>query len=374
MPHLKSFIAENPSDWLPKLVETYKIDAVTAGDLVSLKYDQINSPMAEPIVQECRGMVVHVPTGQVLAHPYNKFWNHGEHLAAPIDWSTARVQDKLDGSLMTLHWNPFESRWSVASSGHPVAGGSYGKTAKTFGEVFWDVFYWDGFPTKALPSRTDVCFMFELIAPDNRIVCRYDKPRVVLHGARHLETEEELPRAWLANFAENHNWEIVTELPVTNIDDCLAAAAVLDPAQHEGFVVVDNNFNRVKIKSLRYVALHHLKGNGAVNRRRAIDLWKAGEVGELLTHFPEMASDVQPVLDALTSAAQRAFQLWYAANALSPTRKDFALMVKDSPVASVCFKLYSSDDLPSVDAALSILRGLSTATLENILEKLRLVV
>jgi hypothetical protein len=57
------------------------------GDLVSLKYNQIESPMHEPIVQECRGMVVHVPTGTILAHPYNKFWNHGEALAAPIDWA-----------------------------------------------------------------------------------------------------------------------------------------------------------------------------------------------------------------------------------------------------------------------------------------------
>src|SRR6476659_8011413 len=126
MPHLKNFIAENPSDWLPKLVETYKIDAVTAGDLVSLKYDQINSPMADPIVQECRGVVVHVPTGTVLAHPYNKFWNHGEHLAATIDWSTARVQDKLDGSLMILYWHPANGAWQVASSGHPIAGGRLG--------------------------------------------------------------------------------------------------------------------------------------------------------------------------------------------------------------------------------------------------------
>jgi hypothetical protein len=117
--HVATLIAGSPN-WLDILRDVYKINVVTDGDLVSLKYNQIESPMHEPFVQECRGMVVHVPTGRILAHPYNKFWNHGEALAATIDWSTARVLDKLDGSLMTVY-SDGEANGASRRAGTPTA-------------------------------------------------------------------------------------------------------------------------------------------------------------------------------------------------------------------------------------------------------------
>jgi hypothetical protein len=364
MPHVKNWIRDNGTEWLPRLVDVYKVNAVTAGDLVSLKYDQIESPMHEPIVQECRGMVVHVPTGRILAHPYNKFWNLGETLAAAIDWGTARVQEKLDGSLMTLYWNHDEERWSVASSGQPVAGGAYGaESGRTFADAFWDVFNRSGMLE---PESPDQCYMFELCAPDNRIVVKYDAPRLVLHGARNLRTEKEPCRGWLEQAARSVRWELVNEHSVADAAAATDAAAALDPTRQEGFVVVDGGFNRVKIKSPRYVALHHLRGNGASNRRRSIDLWKAGEVGELLAHFPEMAPEVQPVLDALDKAAIAAYKDLRTHCSL-PTRKDFALAVKDRPWSAVVFKLYG-DAAPSYEAAAGVLRSMPTVALERMVD------
>ena len=46
---------ERPYDWLEHLQSEYKIDAHHDGDLVSLKYNQIESPMHVPIVQELLG-------------------------------------------------------------------------------------------------------------------------------------------------------------------------------------------------------------------------------------------------------------------------------------------------------------------------------
>jgi hypothetical protein len=360
MPHVKNWIREHGSEWLPMLVDTYKVNAVTAGDLVSLKYDQIESPMHEPIVQECRGMVVHVPTGRILAHPYNKFWNLGEQLAAPIDWSTARVQEKLDGSLMILYWH--DGQWCVASSGQPIAGGSYGSAERTFADAFWDVFH----SSMLLPADAGACYMFELCAPDNRIVVKYERPRLVLHGVRSLHDEREWSRPRLDDAGARWRWEVVGEHFLDSADAANAAAAALDPVCQEGFVVVDGAFRRVKIKSPRYVALHHLRGNGSSNRRRSIELWKAGEVGELLAHFPEMAPEVRPVLDALENAAIAAYKDMRTHRAL-PTRKDFALAVKGRPWAAVVFKLYD-DIAPSYDKAAGVLREMPTQTLERMVD------
>ena len=35
---------------------------------------------------------------------YVKFFNHGESNADIIDWKTARVYEKLDGSIITMYW------------------------------------------------------------------------------------------------------------------------------------------------------------------------------------------------------------------------------------------------------------------------------
>jgi hypothetical protein len=91
-------------------------------NLVQLKYSQIGSPMHEPIVQECRGLVLdEAERWRVVCRAYDKFFNIGEPNATEIDWPAARVYEKLDGSLMTLY--RYGGAWHVASSGVPDASG-----------------------------------------------------------------------------------------------------------------------------------------------------------------------------------------------------------------------------------------------------------
>ena len=357
---IKQFINDNP-DWLDKLERDYRIHVTRDGNLVSLKYNQLESPMHEPIVQECRGMVVNTATGKILAHPYNKFWNHGEPLAATIDWSTARVLEKLDGSLMILYWDGIE--WQVASSGTPTASGGFGMAGafETFRDAFWRI--WQALEMK-LPNGLDhTCFMFELCATENRVVVRHERPRIVLHGARNLETGDELNHRYLADAAAEFNWELVKSYPITNIDETLAAAEALDPMQNEGFVVVDAWFNRVKIKSPRYVVIHHIKGEG-MSLGRAVDLWVSGETQELLTHFPEFEPDIMPIHERLDRAAENAVADVLRHREL-PSRKEFAMAVKDAPWSSVTFKLYEKPD-PTAELAREIMRSQSKASLERL--------
>jgi hypothetical protein len=360
--HVRNLIQSEPSNWLSILTDQFHIHAVIDGDLVSLKYNQLESPMHEPIVQECRGMVVHIPTGTILAHPYNKFWNLGEVLAAPIDWSTARVLEKLDGSLMTLYHHGGE--WCVASSGHPTAGGSYGDAEGTFRDAFWKAW---GHLNMDLPNLYDeVCFMFEFCANEHRIVCRHDKPRIVLHGARNLVVGSECPWVELRDFASDHNWEMVQSYKIENANEALASADSLDPIQTEGFVVVDAAFNRVKIKSPRYVALHHMKGEATL--RRAIELWQTGETDEVLAHFPELAPKILPVQQTLEHAARLAHDDLKKVAVTS--RKDFAAIVKSRPWSAACFRHFDDRDLVTVHDVTKTLRSQSLASLERLVETL----
>lgn len=369
--HVQALIEEHPK-WLEYLERELKIKASRAltGNLVSLKYDQIESPMDNPIVQECRGMVVNTATGKILAHPYNKFWNHGEALAVEIDWSSARVLEKLDGSLMILYWDDGAGQWTVASSGTPTASGSFGSgNQETFAQGFWRI--WAALEMKQpYAADRDMCFMFELCSHENRIVVEHQQPRIVLHGARCMTDGGELSLPSLRSMGITYNWEVVKSYPIKALDEALLKVNELNPHDHEGFVVVDAKFNRVKIKSPSYVALHHMRGEG-MNTRRAVELWVAGamETEELLVHFPEYKDDIEPVHARLDECVHGAVDD-VCKYATLPTRKEFALSVKDQPWSAVSFKLYAQYDpgLPTADMvtrAYVIARDLSGAALER---------
>jgi hypothetical protein len=325
--------------WLEILQRDYKINAVPdpTGRLVSLKYDQIESPMAEPIVQQCRGMVVDVRARKVVAWPYNKFWNLGETLAAPVDWATARVLEKLDGSLMILYWDPHLEEWTVASSGHPTAGGGFSRSGDetTFAHAFWSLFRAAGASLEY--AARDVTYMLELCASENRIVVQHATPRLVLHGARKLTTGREFSHEELHGHAAVIGVRLVQTFPLADAAGVTVAAQGLDPVAQEGFVVVDANFHRVKVKSPRYVQLHHMRG--ATTTRRVIDLWKAGEVAEFLTYFPELRADIEAVLMRLDALIANVAADW--AQHYTYIRKDFALAIKDRPWSAILFRMLS---------------------------------
>lgn len=53
--------------------------------------------------RECRGLVLdEAKDWAVVAMPYTRFFNYGERWASCIDWATAKVFEKMDGSLMTM--------------------------------------------------------------------------------------------------------------------------------------------------------------------------------------------------------------------------------------------------------------------------------
>lgn len=110
---------------LQNVVSQYKLNAIAHRKyphLVLLKYSQRESPMGEKIVQQARGIILNASQDwQIICYPYAKFFNYGEAHAAEINWDSAKVYEKLDGSLMTLYW--YDNQWQVASSGSPDGSG-----------------------------------------------------------------------------------------------------------------------------------------------------------------------------------------------------------------------------------------------------------
>gem|GEM_PF-2095706 len=265
--------------------------------LIHLSYTH-EAPRGSPVAAECRGLILDAADGlRPVAYPYGRFFNVGEPQAAPIDWPTARVFEKLDGSLATLYW--YQGLWHVASRKNPDGGGRmcwYSQEEPiTFAELFWGLWRGLGYrlPPAPGPGSPRRCYLFELVTNRHQIVVRHDAEALVLHGARDLDTLEELDPIALA---ADHGWQAprVVEGP-RSFDEVQALADALNPLRAEGFVVCDGAFRRVKVKSPGYVRLSMaIHGGGrarglALSTRRMLDLIRSGATGEFLAYFPEQA-------------------------------------------------------------------------------------
>jgi hypothetical protein len=235
-------------------------------------------------VRECRGLIVDFKSNyRVVAFPYLKFFNYGEEDAALIDWTTARVYDKVDGSLATLYW--YKNEWFVSSSGTPDASGSM-PDSPSFAEIFWQL--WGKLKYK-LPTDTSKCYIFEMFARKQRIVVPVNAEMIYLHGVRDLQTLKELDPIPIS---EKFGYKMPDSFPLTSIEEVIEASKKVTPDVGEGFVVVDGNFNRIKVKSPIYVAVAHLhtKDPSNLNYRSMLNIIRTNESPEFLSYFPQWKS------------------------------------------------------------------------------------
>lgn len=278
---LIKFINDN-DNWKELLSKSpYCIKMQEKDNFILLKYDQINSNFSNDIVKECRGIILDKNNFKVVCFPFVKFFNVGELNADKIDWNSARVQEKIDGSLMKLWF--YDGIWHLSTNGCIDARDaelSFGNNEyKTFGDLFWKIF--DKGNLNKL--NKDYTYMFELVSPYNRVVVEYDSLDLYHIGTRNNITGEELEED--IGIKKPTQYQLSTEEEVKNA----ASKLKLD---HEGYVVVDKYYHRVKIKTPLYVKAHYMFSSG-FNTNKIIDLIRDNEQEEFLAYFPYYRQDIE---------------------------------------------------------------------------------
>jgi hypothetical protein len=249
--------------------------------MVSLNYNMISSPMKEKICQECRGLILSDGTWDILAYPFYKFFNMGEGFQAEIDWTSARYMEKLDGSMLLLWFDPTISKWNFATRSMPRASGKVNGASISFSDLAWmalknvlnnDV---EDFLVSLNPRLT---YIFELTSPYNRIVCAYNEPKLTLIGVRDLDTLNELS---IEPIAEVLGLTIPPSYGFATVEDMIAVINKWNPVEHEGIVVVDKHFNRVKVKNIAYCAMHGAISSLSASDRNLMKLIMLGQADDL---------------------------------------------------------------------------------------------
>ena len=259
-------------------------------------YDQVKSDFSERIVRECRGIIFYKQqNGKFIpvCVPMFKFFNYGESNAANIDWESAKIQEKIDGSLIKLFYH---NGWKWATNGTIDANDA---VISGFDELksFMDIIKLTDEYKRIMENidklEKENTYMFELVSPYNKVVVPYEKPKLYILCERNNKTFVEY-FCPLLGISRPKQYDF--EKDITKIVEMANNL----PFNEEGYVVVDKYFNRIKVKSPAYVAASHLRNNGMITPKRVLDLIKTGEQAEFLTYYPEYAIMIKEVEEKVT--------------------------------------------------------------------------
>lgn len=280
---------------LEKTVKDFNLNLKDYGHKVLIKYNQIESPMACPEVQDARGIILEKGTWKVMCLTFRKFFNAEEGHAAKIDWDSAHVLEKVDGSLMQLYWDWVKKEWCVATSGMAEAEGEVNnKMGTTFAQLFWQTVEKVSGMTKYQFVDELVAgnaYAFELTTPYNIVVTPHATSSVTLLAIRNLSDLSEAEYYVLEAAMNLIGVQAVKRFDL-NVNNVGALKRTFDGMSffEEGYVVVDKYFNRIKIKNPAYVAVHHLKSK--TSEYNILDIVKSNEIEEFSATFPERKEEM----------------------------------------------------------------------------------
>lgn len=333
-----------------------------SGHKFSLNYDQIEAKESDPLAQECRGLVLSTKMGEsflskavmvngklsydsispgtttILAFPMKRFFNHGQGSAAEIDWSDPKlaVLEKLDGTLCIVYYDPFTDKWCVATRSVPEADLIMDNGMFTFRTLFEKALtettglVFDAFTTHLDKSYT---YCFELTTPYNRIVVEYKNNGVTLLAVRGLVTLQEL----------DFKHPLVESLPAslpqvqahtyTSVDELVTWVSSLNPMEHEGVVVRDGKFNRIKVKNAAYVAYNKVRDALATSPRNIVELILSEKDDDVVPFLPEeIVKNLQSIKVGVQKVIREHDEAYQVAKAeadkiLPGDKKTFAILV-----------------------------------------------
>lgn len=372
--YICNFIVEHPQNWRDLLAEK-QIKVKESGDYAIFNYG-VMADFSDPIVQEARGIILNVgnvtfkdnyqiPDPEVVSWPFRKFGNSHETYVDHIDWNNARVQEKIDGSIVKLWYDKYKSqkasecfRWS--SNSCIDAEEANLSSGLTIDSLIRRTDEWKYLQNLIMNNELDPqnTYIFELVSPKNQVVIRYDKTQLYHIGTRDNVTGKELGTGQFAGFIMSPK-----EYPLHSLEDCIIAVKELNKAEsiddnkdnypdHEGFVVVDDEFHRIKVKSPEYLFYHHAITNGQINKEQAYEILSSDDFNleTFIKSVPEyIAEAIMYYKLEFENAEKCVCQIIELARTLKRNgsdRKGIAEIIKNNKYCYYGFKALDSDKTP----------------------------
>ena len=303
----------------------------------------------DDVTTMCRGLVTD-KEGNIIAHPFKKFFNLEENRHTPTE--NFEVYEKMDGSLGILFF--YEGQWIIATRGSFTS--NQAKKAKEILDTKYNV--------ESIPKG--YATLVEIIYPENRIVVNYgDEEKLVVLGMTSRVSGKELDYDSMVNIHNESGMPVVKKYDGIRDYSELKSKIAQDA---EGFVVRFSNGQRVKIKGEEYLRLHKIMTNVSTTGVWEL-LSNGGDINEFLKDVPdEFYKKIKDYADTLNygyyqvsehcGKAHTYFRYGkYGDREVEPTKKEFAEHVMTNshpPYRSVMFAMW--DEKPTDKLIWNILK------------------
>lgn len=309
-----------------------------SGDLILLTYKACvqfdNSWTDFEIV--CRGLIINRITGEIVARPFDKFFNWGENNRT-TNADIKSITEKLDGSLGILYRN----------NGYKIATrGSFESE-----QAIWATEYYNKYHG-LLVLKHEWTLLFEIIYPENRIVIDYgERQELVLLAIRNRFTGKYLNIAKSRSIAMQCGFGFPKIYHFKTPQEIAYGQSKLS-SNDEGWVVEFADGQRFKFKGDEYCKIHKLISG--LSFKFVLENHQAGTLNQALEVIPdEFKDEVNGWIDEIDNTVLDVIQEVEEVLELAPktNRKDFALWVMEfhKNLAPYLFaKLDGKDILPII--------------------------
>ena len=354
------FINSNPN-WRTILSSSpYNLIIKDLGDCTLIKYNQLFSDFKEPMVREARGIIIQKKGRKyrLVRIAFTKFFCVGDPNAKRDLYKLAHrkqwfVEEKIDGSLITLAW--WDNKWHVSTSGNidaykaplSFANGDI----QNFGKLF-EYASKGKIDYKQLNKR--YTYMFELVGLENKVVVPYEVEDIYYLGRRNNNTLLEVPyfkdncagvedckrpKCRVVDISKNPK-KIIKELQRE------VNSFTKDQEHFEGYVISDSSLKtRVKMKSSKYLELSSQKGDGVFSARKILLMIKDHKDDDVLSSFPEYKPQFDDIRNKLSNwMIELKNDIDEMKSLKFESRKDLAMWAKEKSFSSILFAAYNTEN------------------------------
>jgi hypothetical protein len=241
-------------------------------------YESINNILENniiKIIKECNGIIMNKNTLSVVCYTFDKC-NDSNIINPNLNLDNIYIENSIEGALIRLHC--YNNNWILSTKKCIDARKSKWLSDKSFAQLFEECIMNIDIQQNL---NKNCCYSFIIKHPENNMVIKYTDPQLIHISTIDLTTLKEI----YINIG-------VQQLVKTKInkDDIMYifnnchTSNVLDD---QGYILIDNNFTRQKIKKHIYIHAKNLWGNTNNRCYRYLELRKDyDKLVEYLKYFP----------------------------------------------------------------------------------------
>jgi hypothetical protein len=214
-----------------------------------LIHSQDKSDFNNKIVNECNGIILDKNTLKIICYTFDKC-SEETNLPNNLDTNQLFMEYSIEGSLIRLY--NYDNKWIISTKRCINASKSKWLSTKNFVELFYECLGTINLDNVINPKY---CYSFIISHPENNIISKEIVPTLYHVSTRDMDTLKEVTLNIGVPLLERWNLhnDKISELFSQTLND--------NNRFYEGYMFIDNNYNRWKLQKPYFKRIRDLWGN-----------------------------------------------------------------------------------------------------------------